>query len=138
VVVLAAFIPLLIGSGGNVGAQSSTVVIRGSTPTKSTQESLYGNPAGSHRGYHSGPHAGGGGHHLGLLPAGQSGRGPDRGVSLVAISVLASTAGGTLPILFQSFGFDPALMSAPFITTIVDVLGVLLYLTLARYMLGLS
>jgi magnesium transporter len=60
------------------------------------------------------------------------------GISLVAISILASTAGGTLPILFERIGFDPALMSAPFITTIVDVLGVLLYLTLARHMLGLA
>jgi magnesium transporter len=60
------------------------------------------------------------------------------GISLAAISILASTAGGGLPILFDKMGFDPALMSAPFITTIVDVLGVLLYLTLARYMLGLA
>ena len=58
------------------------------------------------------------------------------GISLVAISILASTAGGSLPILFRAMGFDPALMSSPFITTIVEVIGVLLYLTLARYMLG--
>ncbi|MEM6427323.1 MAG: magnesium transporter, partial [Cyanobacteria bacterium P01_D01_bin.128] len=59
------------------------------------------------------------------------------GISLVAISVLASAAGSTLPFLFQTVGFDPALMSAPFITTVVDVLGVLIYLNLARQVLGL-
>ena len=58
-------------------------------------------------------------------------------MSLVAISVLASGAGSALPILFQSVGFDPALMSAPFITTVVDVLGVLIYLNLASRILNL-
>ena len=59
------------------------------------------------------------------------------GLSLIAISVLASSAGAALPILFQSLGFDPALMSAPFITTVVDVFGVFIYLTLARQVLQL-
>jgi magnesium transporter len=59
------------------------------------------------------------------------------GISLVAISVLASLAGSTLPFLFQLVGFDPALMSAPFITTAVDVLGVLIYLNMARLILGM-
>jgi magnesium transporter len=60
------------------------------------------------------------------------------GVSLVAIAILASTAGAALPFLFSAIGFDPALMSAPFITTIVDVLGVLIYLNLARHLLQIS
>jgi magnesium transporter len=59
------------------------------------------------------------------------------GVSLVGISILSSSAGAGLPFLFQSFGLDPALMSAPFITTIVDVLGVLIYLSLARQVVGI-
>lgn len=58
------------------------------------------------------------------------------GVSLTAISTLAATAGSVLPFLFQSLGFDPALMSAPFITTAVDMLGVLTYFTVARFMLA--
>ena len=59
------------------------------------------------------------------------------GTSLVAISVLASVSGSALPFLFRSVGLDPALMSAPFITTAVDVLGVLIYFNLARLILGL-
>lgn len=136
VVVLAAFIPLLIGSGGNVGAQSSTVVIRG----------LNTNEIDSKKAFTVIRREAIAGIILGLMLGvvvtfwayflqGSVEVALTVGVSLVAISVLASTAGGTLPILFQSFGFDPALMSAPFITTIVDVLGVLLYLTLARYIL---
>jgi magnesium transporter len=59
------------------------------------------------------------------------------GISLVAISILASVAGSSLPFLFMAMGFDPALMSAPFITTFVDVLGVLIYLNIARFILHL-
>jgi magnesium transporter len=59
------------------------------------------------------------------------------GGSLVAISVLASVSGSALPFLFRLLGLDPALMSAPFITTAVDVLGVLIYFSLARLILGL-
>jgi magnesium transporter len=60
------------------------------------------------------------------------------GVSLVAIAVLASVAGSALPFLFQILGLDPALMSAPFITTAVDVLGVLIYLNTARLVLNIQ
>ncbi|MGB5769964.1 MAG: magnesium transporter, partial [Crocosphaera sp.] len=59
------------------------------------------------------------------------------GVSLVAIAILASVAGSALPFVFRSFGLDPALMSAPFITTAVDVVGVLIYFSIARMVLGL-
>lgn len=139
VVVLAAFIPLLIGSGGNVGAQSSTVVIRG----------LNTNEIDSRKALSVIRREAIAGAFLGLMLGivvtiwafilqGNLEVALTVGISLVAISILASTAGGSLPILFQALGFDPALMSAPFITTIVDVLGVLLYLTLARYILQLG
>lgn len=59
------------------------------------------------------------------------------GISLLAISVLASVSGSGLPFLFRSLGLDPALMSAPFITTGVDALGVFIYLTVARFILQL-
>lgn len=59
------------------------------------------------------------------------------GISLIAISTLASISGSALPFLFRRLGLDPALMSAPFITTAVDVLGVLIYFNIARLMLGI-
>jgi magnesium transporter len=59
--------------------------------------------------------------------------------SLLAISTLAATAGASLPLLFDRFHLDPALMSAPFITTIVDVAGVFIYLqTASRLLAGLG
>lgn len=139
VVVLAAFIPLLIGSGGNVGAQSSTVVIRGLntneiSPRKALSVIRREAIAGACLGLMLGIVVTG----WAFVLQGNLAVALTVGTSLVAISILASTAGGSLPILFQTLGFDPALMSAPFITTIVDVLGVLLYLTLARYILQLG
>lgn len=59
------------------------------------------------------------------------------GGSLFAISILASVSGSALPFLFKALKFNPVLMSAPFITTAVDVLGVLIYLMVARWILQL-
>ena len=136
VVALAAFIPLLIGTGGNVGAQSSTVVIRGintqEVGTKSSFKVIRREAmAGALLGILLGVAVTG----WAYLLQGNWAVSVIVGMSLVAISILASTAGAALPFLFNSVGFDPALMSAPFITTIVDVLGVLIYLNLAKYIL---
>jgi magnesium transporter len=59
------------------------------------------------------------------------------GLSLFAISIIAAIAGAGLPFLFKALKFDPALMSAPFITNAVDVLGVAIYLSIASWLLGL-
>jgi magnesium transporter len=136
VVLLAAFIPLLIGTGGNVGAQSSTVVIRG----LSTQrlQSL-----GPWRAIAREALAGallGGLLVLVVVPwawwmGGSPLVGTAAGISLVAISTLAATTGAALPLLFARLGLDPALMSAPFITTATDVAGVFIYLQTAAWLL---
>ena len=137
VVQLAAFIPLLIGTGGNVGAQSSTVVIRGLSTDRLqalgpwrtvAREALAGLL-------------------LVLLLAavvvpwswklsGTPLVALAAGVSMIAIASLAATAGASLPLLFNRLGLDPALMSAPFITTMVDVAGVFIYLQTADWLLA--
>ena len=138
VVILAAFIPLLTGTGGNVGAQSSTVVIRGLN-TEEIQNMGAGKvvfreaAAGILLGLILGVMATVWAYFLqGSIQVAIS-----VGISLVAIALLASVAGSALPFLFRSFNLDPALMSAPFITTAVDVLGVLIYFNIARTILGL-
>jgi len=127
------FVPLLIGTGGNVGAQSSTVVIRGLNTDRIRSmgpAKVIAREATA-------------GLFLGLMLAVVAAvwvyflqkevmLSLTVGISLAAISVLASTAGSSLPLLFQKIGLDPALMSAPFITTVVDVLGVFIYLSVAR------
>jgi magnesium transporter len=57
------------------------------------------------------------------------------GISLMAITILSTIFGAFLPLLFKALGFDPAMMSAPLSATIVDVIGVLIYLEIARVML---
>jgi magnesium transporter len=138
VVTLAAFIPLLTGTGGNVGAQSSTVVIRGLSTEDLTnlgagkvvfREALAGAILGLI---------------LGTLATVWAfwlqknwAVSVSVGISLLAISILASVAGSGLPFALRSLKLDPALMSAPFITTAVDVLGVLIYFNIARTILGI-
>ena len=138
VVTLAAFIPLLVGTGGNVGAQSSTVVIRGLNTDEirdmgALQVILREGMAGILLGTILGTVATLWGYWLqgDFLVA------LAVGISLIAIAFLASIAGSALPFVFRSFGLDPALMSAPFITTAVDVLGVLIYFNVAKLVLGL-
>ncbi|MFT0787741.1 magnesium transporter [Synechococcus sp. H55.10] len=138
VIALAAFIPLLVDSGGNVGSQSSTVVIRGLSTAAVrlkdglgvlAREAVVGAMLGIM---------------LSLITIGWA-YALQRdllvavivGLSLFGISVLSSVSGAGLPFLFRSFGLDPALMAAPFITTIVDVLGVLIYFYVARLILGI-
>lgn len=138
VVTLTAFIPLLTGTGGNVGAQSSTVVIRGMNTEEIRslgplqvigREAIAGLLLGGM---------------LGIIATiwayflqGRIEVAIAVGSSLIAISLLASVSGSALPFLFRLLRLDPALMSAPFITTAVDVLGVLIYFNLARIILKL-
>ena len=136
--VLAAFIPLLTGTGGNIGTQSSTVVIRGLNTGGMAdlgagkvvfREALAGLLLGLILGILATIWAY-------FLPQTQQNIivASSVGASLVAISVLASVSGSALPFFFRSLGLDPALMSAPFITTAVDVIGVLIYFNIVRTM----
>ena len=136
VVAIAAFIPLIVGTGGNIGAQSSTVVIRGLSidrlrlgPVRAVgREAIAGLLLGGTLGI------------VAWLGASIFGYSPvvaaAVGISLVAVSALASVAGSALPFLFVFLGFDPALISASFIATAVDVLGVLTYFLIARILLA--
>ena len=139
VVILAAFIPLLIGTGGNVGAQSSTVVIRGLSTQKI--KSLGALKAILKETFT--------GALLGVLMlfvvipfAWWQGDGPligfAVGISLISITTLAATAGALLPLLFDRMGLDPALMSSPFITTVTDIAGVFIYVNTATWLLANS
>jgi len=139
VVILAAFIPLLIGTGGNVGAQSSTVVIRGLSTQKIKslgalkailKETITGALLGVLMLFV-------------VIPfAWWQGNGPligfAVGISLISITTLAATAGALLPLLFDRMGLDPALMSSPFITTVTDIAGVFIYLNTATWLLANS
>jgi magnesium transporter len=139
VVVLAIFIPLLLASGGNVSIQAATVVVRGLNSDVPTQNRLL--PV-------LGREAIAGillGAMLGLIVIAEAlllQNDPTVaiivGFSLFTISIIGTISGAVLPFLFQFLGFDPALMSAPLSATIVDVLGILIYLYTARIFLQIS
>lgn len=137
VIALTAFIPLLIGSGGNIGSQTSTVFVRGLALQEVTRRNaltLILREVST-------------GLLLGCLLAtlvtawaywlqGNGWVALTVGLSLVAISTFATLAGSVWPLVFHKFGLDPALISAPLITTLVDILGVFIYLQVARLILS--
>jgi len=138
ILILAAFIPLLIGTGGNVGAQSATVVIRGLAtgevkPRRALTVVLREAGIGALLGIVLGAVALGWAYALGRnleVAAVVS-------TTLVAISIMATLAGGALPFVFRLLKIDPALVSAPFITTVMDIFGVAVYFGIAYMILGL-
>jgi magnesium transporter len=137
VIALAAFVPMLIGSGGNIGSQTSTVFVRGLALREVTSKNALtlilrevgiGLVLGTF---------------LGVLVIfwaywlqGNWVVAVAVGLSLVLISSLATFFGSVWPLVFQRFGLDPALVSAPFIATVVDVLGALTYFQVARLVLA--
>lgn len=134
--ILAGFIPLVIAAGGNVGAQSATVVIRGLAtgevnPRRALAVVLREVGIGAIIGVALGAVA------LGAAYA--FGRNLEAavvvGVTLVGISIMATLVGAALPFLFRLLKIDPAMVSAPLLTTVMDIFGVTLYFAVARLIL---
>jgi magnesium transporter len=143
-VVLAVFLPLIISSGGNSGSQASTLVIRAMALGEvrlrdwwrvAGREIVTGLALGLLLGaigflrimvWHrlTGVY----GEHWALI-------GVTVGTSLVGVVLLGTMAGSLLPFLLRRIGLDPASASAPFVATLVDVAGVLIYFGLARAVL---
>jgi magnesium transporter len=57
-------------------------------------------------------------------------------LTIIGIVIMGCVVGAMMPILLHRLGIDPATSSTPFIATLIDVLGILLYLSLARLMLA--
>lgn len=137
VVALALFVPLLIGTGGNAGAQTATTVVRalavGDVRPRDTARVIV-------RELSTGLLLGMALAGVGIVPAALFVGWPVAivvAVSVVAVCVLATTVGSTIPILARIVGVDPAVISAPFISTVVDASGLIVYFLLARWILGL-
>ena len=139
-VVLALFVPLIISSGGNSGSQASTLVIRALALGEVTVRDWW---RVMQREVFSG---------LGLgLILGTIGflrisvwsffsnlYGPHWplvaltvGIALIGIVLWGTLAGSMLPFVLRRLGFDPATSSAPFVATLVDVTGLIIYFTVA-------
>jgi magnesium transporter len=144
-VILALFVPLIISSGGNSGSQAATLVIRAMALGEvrirdwwrvARREILTGLALGLILGviglvrilvwqavgqvY---------GEHYLLVAFTVAG-------SLVGVVMFGTLAGSMLPFVLRRLGADPASASAPFVATLVDVTGLVIYFTVARVLLG--
>lgn len=145
-IVLTLFVPLIMSSGGNSGSQATSLLIRGlalhevrlrdwwrvalrELPTGITLGSILGVigitriAIWQHLGFYDY------GDHWMLIAL-------TVGLSLVGIVTFGSFAGSMLPFILQRLGFDPASASAPFVATLVDVTGLIIYFSVALFVLG--
>ncbi|WP_152044577.1 magnesium transporter [Aureimonas psammosilenae] len=145
-VVLTLFIPLIMSSGGNSGSQATSLIIRALALGElrlrdwwrvALREAPTGMALGAFLGliglarialwqeagiYDYGPHW----MLVGLTVS----------LALVAIVTFGSLAGSMLPFALKRLGFDPASASAPFVATLVDVSGLVIYFSVAILVLG--
>ena len=145
-VVLTAFIPMLMGTGGNSGSQASVTVIRGLSLGELTPRHIWSVLFKELRvSFLCGIVLGVVNFGKVLLVDGLLFGNPEVNV-MVSLAVSASLAvtvvaakliGGLLPIAARRVGLDPAVMAAPFITTIVDAVSLLVYFSFAVALLGL-
>lgn len=136
-VTLALFVPLLIGTGGNSGSQAATAVIRamavgevrfGDLPRIVWREARVGVLLGAMLAaaiYVP----------IALIWDGQIALVVS--ITLITICTWATIAGAALPLIARRIGVDPAVVSAPFITTLVDATGLIFYFIVATLVLGL-
>jgi magnesium transporter len=59
-------------------------------------------------------------------------------LSLVLVVIVGTVVGSMLPLALRRVGFDPAVASSPFVASIVDVTGIVVYFTVARMLLGIG
>jgi magnesium transporter len=137
VATLAFYVPLCLSAGGNSGGQSSSLVIRG-LATGEIQVRDYRRIFVRELGQGLVM-----GLAIGLIGAGRAmmwGDGILFGVTifitLLGIVVVGCTVGSMFPLLLKRLGLDPATSSAPFIASLVDVLGILVYFNVAKIVLA--
>jgi magnesium transporter len=134
---LVAFIPLVIASGGNSGNQSATLVI---TALSSGDCRLSDWPRIMRRelalGFLLGALLAVPGYCLALAYAPTPAAAVVIPVTIIGVVITGTLVGAVLPLLFRSVGLDPALMSNPFVSAIVDVVGLVLYMLVALVVLG--
>jgi magnesium transporter len=135
---LAAFIPALIGTGGNTGSQSAILVVRaistGDLRGRDTLRVLFKEF--------------GTGILLGVTLAafayvrvaliyGQAQVALAVSLAMLVIIIVANIVGGLLPIAFSKLKIDPAVTSSPFLATVMDATGLVIYFSIARVVLKL-
>ncbi|MBC8214723.1 MAG: magnesium transporter [Candidatus Marinimicrobia bacterium] len=140
-VALVAFIPVIIGMGGNVGTQTSTIIVRGIATGRVNVNEVYKIifkeiRVGMLLGIIYGAF-------LGVLAyfrfvdfTSPVELGFIVGISIFFAMTIACTIGSLFPIVLDKLNFDPAISTGPFVTTAIDIVGVLIYFYIATFFLG--
>jgi magnesium transporter len=135
---LAAFIPVIMGMGGNIGIQSSTIVVRGIATGRInvrhlwrvvSKELLVGLILGGVYGLILAT--------LAQIHYNAGAVAVSVGVGVVSSMSVAALVGSLLPMVFVRFDIDPAVATGPFVTTSIDILSVFFYFQLATFFLGI-
>ena len=139
-IALAAFIPVIIGMGGNIGTQSSTIIVRGIATGRIEigselkvmwKEVRVGIILGALYGLLLGAFA-----KFRFIDADPM-LGIVVGLSIGCSMLLAVAVGTFVPMFLRKVDIDPAIASGPFVTTSIDILGVLFYFVIAEYFLSI-
>jgi magnesium transporter len=135
-VALVFFLPLLIGSGGNAGAQAATLMVRGMATGDVGvkdwskllgRELLVAGSLGLTMALAVAP--------IGVMRGGEA-VAMVVAMSMVTIVLFGSLLGMCLPFVLERLGWDPATASAPLVTTLIDACGVLIYFSIATAILA--
>ena len=134
IVALASFIPVILGMGGNIATQSSTIIVRGMATGRVNiggdiklifKEIKVGLILGSLYGILLGVFA------KFTFTSALDNLGFVVGLSICASMVVAATVGTIIPLILRKLDIDPAIATGPFVTTSIDILGVLFYFLIA-------
>lgn len=139
VIALASFIPIVMGMGGNIATQSSTIIVRGIATGRVNindfvrlvfKEMRVGVILGLVYGVFLGVVA-----YIGFADPPLLGL--VVGISIFFCMVMAATVGTLIPLILKRFDIDAAIATGPFVTTSIDILGVLMYFYVAKLLLNL-
>ncbi len=137
-IALAFFIPILIDTGGNAGAQSATLVIRALALGDLTLEKWWWVMKKESRvGVSLGLTLGVILFCFGFFWQGAAALGLIIGLAMFLVIFWANLAGSVLPIILFRLQLDPAMISSPLITTMIDVTGLIIYFLIARAVFAL-
>ena len=140
IIALAAFIPVIIGMGGNIGTQSSTIIVRGMATGRIeignelmvlVKELKVGLILGMLYGVLLGLFA-----NLKFIDTDPM-LGLVVGLSIACSMLIAVTVGSFTPLILRKLDIDPAIATGPFVTTSIDILGVLFYFAIAGILLNI-
>ena len=138
VVALSFFVPLLIGTGGNAGSQTTSTIIRalavGHITLRDALKTIWHE---TRAGLLLGIGMCGIAYVRAILWGSPVALAETVAVSILVIVVWANLLGAFLPILAERLGIDPPLISGPVMSTLVDATGLFIYFMLARYLLHL-